>query len=490
MQHYARLFTVTTALALIAAGAQAAVTISSNATQNMSCSNGVCSPTATKAVLNAGDLETLLGSGNLTVTTTGQGVEARNLDVTAPVSWSNGSVLALDAHNAIAIDSAVSITGGGGLVLTNGGNPRQLAFGRPGNVTFAKLSASLVINGTTYTLANSVQSLASDISGNLSGAFALANDYDASGDGTYSDSPILPDKPFPGSFEGLGHRISNLSINSSAAEYVGLFSTVGTGGVLRDIGLTHARVISAGRAGALAGYVAGDVGISQGLIIRTYSTGLVVGPSAGGLVGQNNGIIALSHSEARVGVYRQYRQGNDRGGLVGQNNSVIDSCYATGGISGSIVGGLVGLNLSPGAIINSYATGNAHGGAGSLGYAGGLLGFNQADNGENGTITDSYSTGAATTTILHHHQYQPGGLVGYDGAQAGSMTDTYWDTDTSGIANLSQGAGYPPNDPGITGLTTQQLQSGLPAGFDPSIWREDANINGGLPYLLDNPPLK
>jgi hypothetical protein len=37
-------------------------------------------------------------------------------------------------------------------------------------------------------------------------------------------------------------------------------------------------------------------------------------------------------------------------------------------------------------------------------------------------------------------------------------------------------------------LTTEQLQSGLPAGFDPTIWGENAGINGGLPYLLNNSP--
>ena len=35
------------------------------------------------------------------------------------------------------------------------------------------------------------------------------------------------------------------------------------------------------------------------------------------------------------------------------------------------------------------------------------------------------------------------------------------------------------NDPDITGLTTAQFQSGLPAGFDPTVWREKSNINGG-----------
>jgi hypothetical protein len=75
-----------------------------------------------------------------------------------------------------------------------------------------------------------------------------------------------------------------------------------------------------------------------------------------------------------------------------------------------------------------------------------------------------------------------------DQSESGSLTDAYWDTTTSGITNPSQGAGTPANDPGITGLTTDQLQSGLPAGFDPSVWGESANINNGMPYLLANPP--
>jgi hypothetical protein len=28
----------------------------------------------------------------------------------------------------------------------------------------------------------------------------------------------------------------------------------------------------------------------------------------------------------------------------------------------------------------------------------------------------------------------------------------------------------------------------LPKGFDPKIWNKDSNVNGGLPYLIANPP--
>ena len=83
-----------------------------------------------------------------------------------------------------------------------------------------------------------------------------------------------------------------------------------------------------------------------------------------------------------------------------------------------------------------------------------------------------------------------GGLIGEDDAQSGSLDATYWDTDTSGVTNLSQGAGNIANDPGITGLTTAQFQSGLPQGFDPKVWAEKANIIDGFPYLLTNPPSK
>jgi hypothetical protein len=59
---------------------------------------------------------------------------------------------------------------------------------------------------------------------------------------------------------------------------------------------------------------------------------------------------------------------------------------------------------------------------------------------------------------------------------------------TTSKIKKNQGAGNIADDPGIKGKTTQQLQSGLPKGFDPKIWAENPKINGGLPYLIANPP--
>ena len=55
---------------------------------------------------------------------------------------------------------------------------------------------------------------------------------------------------------------------------------------------------------------------------------------------------------------------------------------------------------------------------------------------------------------------------------------------------MMRAAGYPSNDPGITGQITKQLQSGLPAGFDSGIWAEKKGFNNGRPYLKYNQPSK
>jgi hypothetical protein len=212
--------------------------------------------------------------------------------------------------------------------------------------------------------------------------------------------------------------------------------------------------------------------------MASYATGAIRGgQDIGGLAGWNSGDIDGSYATGTVS------KGGYSGGLVGLNYATITNSFATGSVNGlDGVGGLVGGtgdDTEPSAIIsNSYSTGAVTGGA----YVGGLVGI----SGGISTISYSYSTGAVTGEMGG----LVGGLIGYDNAQPGGITDTYWDTDTSGITNLGQGAGNVANDPGIAGLTTAQFQSGLPAGFDPTVWAEKSNIDGGFPYLLANKPGK
>jgi hypothetical protein len=90
-------FVVIPAVFSTVTAAQAEVTISSAATSNMSCLGGVCSPTAKNAILNVTDLENLLATGNVEVTTTGSGVQAGDIDIDAALAWSSTTTLALDA---------------------------------------------------------------------------------------------------------------------------------------------------------------------------------------------------------------------------------------------------------------------------------------------------------------------------------------------------------------------------------------------------------
>ena len=99
--------------------ASADVKISSAATQNMNCSEGVCTPSAANALLNVGDVETMLAAGDLTIETAGSGgVQAKDIVVDATFSWSSQSGLALDAYRSIAVNKAVSVSGIAALDLT------------------------------------------------------------------------------------------------------------------------------------------------------------------------------------------------------------------------------------------------------------------------------------------------------------------------------------------------------------------------------------
>jgi hypothetical protein len=469
------------ALVLGAAGsASADVSISSDATANMSCANGVCQPTASDAVLNVGDLETLLAAGNVTVMTTGSGVQANNIDVTAKLGWS-ANALTLDAYQSISVTAPVTVRGASGLsILTNGGGSAgELAFFGKGHVTFKKLSAMLTINGVGYKLVESIATLANAIKNKPSGDYALASDYNAGKDGSYGSSPIAT--AFAGSFEGLGNTVSHLKIViplERSGDLTGLFAQ--PSGTISDIGVVGAKItiIKFRRQKRIVTPVVGILaGNNGGTIAHSYSTGTISAPGdteGGGLVGANYGTIVESFSNAAVQVgVNLPLDFSAAGGLAGLNDAGhIDRSYASGAVSTwEFAGGLVGVSVAP--IVNSYATGPVSDGA-----SGGLVGYNFADP---GTITTCYSTGQVSGS-------ESGGLIGEDQSPSGNLNDTYWDMDTSGVTDPDQGAGSPLNDPGITGLSTAQLQSGLPAGFDPSIWGENAAINNGLPYLLANPP--
>ncbi len=482
------------ALSIPTSGVHAAVVISVDPTTNMSCSDGICKPTAKKAVLNVTDLANLLAAGAVKVVSDSV---ALDIQFAAPLSWTSASRLTLDAFHSILFEKPMTVAGTGAVtIITNdGGSGGDFSFEKKGHIEFWDLNSSLIINNAAYALVSDIALLASGIRGNPAGKFALAQSYDARNDGTYSAAPVLT--LFTGTFEGLGNRIDHLSIKSrKESGAFGLFSYVDSGGEIRDIGLTNINI----RGTAEGSSVAGLAPYSKGTIVNSYVTGkLRAGANSfiGGLAGNENGSIIHSHADisisadsgSRVGglvalIYEGdeisdcYSTGaivggadSEIGGLVGFINGTVSRSFSMASVQGEYeVGGLVGNNS--GTVRQSYSRGNVSGSSGDIG---GLLG------GAGTTTTESYSTGSVSGGTY------TGGLVGYDGYSGGFGND-YWDLDSSGVSDSSKGAGNIPNDPGITGLTDAQLKSTLPAGFDPTIWRQSPSINNGYPYLLANPP--
>jgi len=113
----------------------AAVTISGAPTANVTCTAGVCSATAADAVLNARDLKIMLVSGSITIQSGGA---AQDIVVAAPLTWTDGVTLTLDAFRSLTIKSPISVKGSGGLtILTNDGwNRRCLLDRRQGTCDF------------------------------------------------------------------------------------------------------------------------------------------------------------------------------------------------------------------------------------------------------------------------------------------------------------------------------------------------------------------
>lgn len=182
---------------------------------------------------------------------------------------------------------------------------------------------------------------------------------------------------FSGSFDGDGHKISNLYINRPATSNVGLFGYTAPTSIIQNLFLENINVTGYGAVGGL-------VGSNNGVINKNYSKGDVLGAWSfgyiGGLVGYNSGSINKSGSEGTV--VGQMRVG----GLVGQNSGTISLCYSTCAASGTNkIGGLIGVNFN--GATNSYTMGDVTRLSGTGTDFGGYVGYSS------GGISKSYSAG-------------------------------------------------------------------------------------------------
>jgi hypothetical protein len=300
--------------------------------------------------------------------------------------------------------------------------------------------------------------------------------------------------PFTGVFDGAGRTISNFIFDSNGGtDSVGLFGYVdGASAQIKNVKLTNVDVNSTTYTvgtGALTGslgagtitgcsvggglvhswndHVGGLVGKSSGTISDCNADVNVSGNfQIGGIVGNSTG--TLSHCRSTCNVtgkmecggligeiastggkaIRCSSSGNitinyssilDRtaGGLIGSNRGTVEQCYSAANVNGSLagqIGGLVGTNLE-GKILNSYASGPVSGQS----VVGGLVGICSDTN-----VIKCYSTGLVTAATSNK-----GGLIGDNVDGSSPVTDSFWDTNTSGLATSDGG----------TGKTTAQMKT-------------------------------
>ena len=300
---------------------------------------------------------------------------------------------------------------------------------------------------------------------------------------TFTEANVCTDVSvlFNAVFDGNGYTISNLTITNSIDSYTnatGLFGAISPASQLRNIHIRSANLIGgANNVGVLVGYAARASIIDSsavgeitayganvgGLVGYGWNTTIISSYAAGGNIVGVSGVGGLIGSGERATISSSYAAGGDVGGvvyiggLVGSGNSVtISLSYAAGGhVAGALggAGGLVGSGENA-RVISSYAAGGNVSGFASIG---GLIG-----SGENAMIISSYAAGGAVLTGFGVGD----GLVGSEGVTA---TDSYWDSDTTGV------------EAGIYGLpqTTRELQSPTSAAGIYTNWATDECDDGG-----------
>ena len=379
---------------------------------------------------------------------------ANDLTLNGTISLSAGT-LNLTAGGSIAANAPVTVSGAGtvDLAASGSGATLGLSFGNGASIDYGATDngGKLSINGQAYTLlyklsdgsaaqdsgTDDIAGIANNTgAGALNGHYALATDVTQASGVVYNSAPVQG--YFNGVFEGLGNTITGFTVDDpSNGDRAGLFWTVSFGSpTVRDLGLVGGSVALTGTGSFRSdGYVGGIAGGNNGVLVNDFDTGAVSGGP-----------------------------GCSVGGLVGDNFSgAVMNSYTTGPISGGAgagVGGVVGTNTSGSSVIDSYATGAVSGGSGA--YLGGLVGRNDSSS----TVSHGFATGPISGGEF---------LDGLVYNQGGTVTDGYYDADTTG-----QPLGAQPT--GSVGLTTAALKASLPAGFSTSVWGQNPGVT--YPYLL------
>lgn len=237
---------------------------------------------------------------------------------------------------------------------------------------------------------------------------------------------------FTGSFDGRGHTITAMSIDTVGVQndFLGLFGYLGTGAVVSNLTLASLAINSSADTSYYAGGIAA---YSKGTIRNCHVTGSIyigdINMCTGGIAGQSDALIM----QCSANIFASIGGGSGAiGGLVGQNSGQIKQCWSIGTVKSyeytMRLGGLVGDNVN-GTIENSYSGAKVtYSFNNYIKQVGGLVGRTYG-----GLILNCYSTGQVLVAI---GATQYGGLIGLN---YGTVTNCFWDTQTSGRSSSAGG---------------------------------------------------
>lgn len=242
-----------------------------------------------------------------------------------------------------------------------------------------------------------IQSAVTDTKGEaLNYNYALMGDINASHITDY-EAIGGENGAFTGTFDGRGNRIIGLTVSGDNA---GIFSTVGKGGVVKDVNIYSGTFTGTTTAGAVAGVNSGRIeGIVTfgNTVTATGDNGNASTSNAGGIVGVNNSgkfTDDKNDGELTGGIYDVESTGSViagsssaiAGGLVGTNNGGLANSFSdsavtvgtnvTGGTSAGL-GGVVGINNGNVQYVDSLGVTN--GGATNSSNIGGIIGTNNGN---------------------------------------------------------------------------------------------------------------
>ncbi len=263
---------------------------------------------------------------------------------------------------------------------------------------------------------------------------------------------------FDGSFDGGGHTIKGLLINTNSM-FQGLFGHADIDSTIKN--LTVEGSVSGGDyTGGIAGESFGVIEncCNKATISGTRMVGGIVGNAPSGEIRNCCNIGAVTASSFTVG------------GIAGYATVLMTNCYNTGNITGiGPAGGLVGTAKGTLTIVNCYNTGTVVTSATDQ-PTGGLVGDSKS------TISNSYNTGVVTNTA--------GGPIGGIAGTATSVDNTYY-LDT---ACSESGGGTPKTaDEFNSGEVAWLLQNGQSTP-ETQVWGQ--TVGTGYPELTNAPAKK